>query len=260
MKSLAVVLALPVALGGQTSTVVDWNRYFTGLDGTFVLLNGKTGEYVRYNAARAATRFPPCSTFKIPHTAILLDSGQAPTPEYELKYDPSYNQPKGWAKDFTLRTAFKFSAQWYYQVLARQLGMQGEQRFVRQFDYGNQDIHGGLEKMGNPFWLTSLRISPNEQVAFLQRFYEARLGLSERTTRLAKDVFLTEETPTWRFSAKTGACPDAEETVDWYVGYVERQEAVYYFALEIGEKDFGRAFTERFPKTRAILADLGVLR
>ena len=51
----------------------DLDRHFAGIDGAFVLLNGRTGETVRHNAERAAQRFAPCSTFKIPHTAVLRE-------------------------------------------------------------------------------------------------------------------------------------------------------------------------------------------
>jgi beta-lactamase class D len=137
-----------------------------------------------------------------------------------------------------------------------------EQQFIHQFDYGNKDVHGGLDEMGNPFWIDgSLRISANEQVDFLKRFYEGRLGLSDRTMRMTKEIMLAEETPTWRLSAKTGACqPTGEDTMNWYVGYVEKNDGVYYFALEMGDKDFGRAFSERVSKTRELLTDLGVLQ
>ena len=71
---------------------------------------------------------------------------------------------------------------------------------------------------------------------------------------------VAEEGSGWRLSAKTGAChPTGEDTTNWYVGYVEKGEIVSYFALEMGDKDFGRAFAERVSKTRQMLSDLGVL-
>ncbi len=45
-----------------------------------MLLDGQTGAFTRWNAARADQRFAPCSTFKIPNTAILLETGAAPIP------------------------------------------------------------------------------------------------------------------------------------------------------------------------------------
>ena len=236
----------------------DLSGYFAGLNGTFVLLDAASGRYVRYNADRANQRFAPCSTFKIPHTAILLESKAARDPAHTLKYDASFNQPATWARDFDLRSAFKASALWYYQQMALKLGLESEQRFLQQFRYGNADASGGLQA---PFWVDgSLRISPNEQVEFLRAFYEEQIGLSQRTTRLTKEIMLAEETPAWRLSAKTGACrPDGEETSNWYVGYVEKNENVFYFAIQLGASEYGRAYEERIPITRRILTDLGIL-
>jgi hypothetical protein len=42
---------------------------------------------------------------------------------------------------------------------------------------------------------------------------------------------------------ENGACqPSGLDTANWYVGYVEKADAVSYFALEIGAKDYGRRF------------------
>ena len=85
MGLVSALLALLFAVGWQQPNAApDLSRYFVGLDGTFVLLNGRTNEYVRYNTVRAGQRFAPCSTFKIPHTAILLESGTAPRPRTVL--------------------------------------------------------------------------------------------------------------------------------------------------------------------------------
>ena len=240
----------------------DLARHFGDLDGTFVMLDASTGKYVRHNPKRAQERFAPCSTFKVPNTAILLESGAATAPETTVKYDPALEQPKQWARDFDLRGAFKASALWYYQALSRRAGIDTLRRFVERFDYGNRDVSGGIDRTGKPFWVDgSLRISANEQVEFLKRFHEERLGLSQRTTTLTKEIMVAENTPSWRLSAKTGACrPDGSPTSNWYVGYVEKGSAVYYFALQIGAKDFGRAYEGRIPISRAILTDLGVLR
>jgi beta-lactamase class D len=263
MRLAITVLALAVvAKSSAPAPAPDVSRHFTGLDGTFVLLDGRTNIYTRYNTTRAEQRFPPCSTYKIPHTAILLESGIAKDADHLVKYDPAYRQPSQWAKDFTLEGAFKASALWYYQVLGRLAGMPTEARFVRAFAYGNTDTSGGLDRFGDPFWVDgSLRISANEQVAFLQRLHDGRLGLSARTTQITKDIMVAETTTSWRLSAKTGACqPTGEQTANWYVGYVERGDGVYYFALELGDANFGRAFSERVSIARAILADLGIIR
>lgn len=248
----------PVRQVQGVDTAPDLSGHFTGLDGTFVLLDAANDRYVRYRADRANERFAPCSTFKIPNTAILLESGTASDPAHTLAYDPSYKQPAQWARDFDLQSAFKASALWYYRQMALRLGLESEQRFLKQFGYGNADASTGFQ---GPFWVDgSLRISPNEQVEFLRAFYEERLGLSARTTRLTKEIMLVEESPNWRLSAKTGACrPSGEQTSNWYVGYVEKGDKVYYFAIQLAAQEYGRAFEERIPITRKILTDLGIL-
>ncbi len=84
----------------------DLSTHFAGIDGTFVLLNGRTGEYVRRGPERATQRFAPCSTFKIPHTAMFLENGTAPDPEFLVKYDPVLKQQGVWARDHSLRSAY----------------------------------------------------------------------------------------------------------------------------------------------------------
>src|SRR5687767_12874214 len=48
---------------------------FAGTPGTFVLLDLETGHTRRYAPERAAERFSPKSTFKIPNTLIGLETG-----------------------------------------------------------------------------------------------------------------------------------------------------------------------------------------
>ena len=259
-KWKALVCGMLVLMSSQ-GFAQDLSRHFVGLDGAFVLLNGRTGETIRHNAARAAQRFAPCSTFKIPHTAVLLESKTASDPEFLVKYDPALKQQGAWAQDHTLRSAYRVSALWYYLALARRVGLPTEARLLKQFAYGNESAAGGLDGREGPFWVDgTLRISADEQVAFLKRFYEGRLGLSSRTTTLTKDIMLADNTPRWRLSAKTGACrPAGEDATVWYVGYVERDSNVIYFALELGAKEFGTLLDQRVPKAKAILADLRIL-
>jgi beta-lactamase class D len=261
MRSVILLAAVLLVLIQGTPTTRDLSHHFDGLNGTFVVLRGSTNEYIRHNPLRAAERFAPCSTFKIAHTAILLETGVVPDPALTLKYDPALKQPSNWARDFDLTGAFKASALWYYQIMAQRLGIERERQFLERFRYGNAVTTGGIDEIGDPFWVDgSLRISANEQVQYLQKFHEGKLGLSERATRMTKEIMITEETQSQRLSAKSGACqPVEQDTSNWYVGFVERGNEVYYFAVQIGAKDYGRAYSERIPISRAILKELGIL-
>ncbi len=241
----------------------DLGRFFAGVDGTFVLLDAQTGQATRYNPERASTRFLPASTFKIPNTLIALETGVASGPDFPLTRDSTVTPrqewwPAVWMQNHTLRTALPNSVVWYYQELARRIGSERMQSYVDQFQYGNRNISGGIDQ----FWLTGgLRISPEEQVKFLQRFYTGQLGVSERSTSVAKGLLVLEETPRYRLSGKTGWAglgkPDAPQ-IGWLVGYLERGEKVYFFATNIDIRTSEDA-KARLAITKAILDELGLL-
>ena len=241
----------------------DLGRFFAGVEGTFVLLDAQTGQATRYNPERASTRFLPASTFKIPNTLIALETGVASGPDFPLTRDSTVTPrqawwPAVWMQNHTLRTALPNSVVWYYQELSRRIGSERMQSYVDQFQYGNRNISGGIDQ----FWLTGgLRISPEEQVKFLQRFYTGQLGVSERSTSVAKELLVLEETPRYRLSGKTGWAglgkPDAPQ-IGWLVGYLERGEKVYFFATNIDIRTSEDA-QARLAITKAILGELGLL-
>jgi beta-lactamase class D len=127
------------------------------------------------------------------------------------------------------------------------------------FDYGNRDISGGIDQ----FWLTgSLRISSLEQVEFLRRFYHGELGISARTTRIARELLILEERarlPAERQDGLGGAgrgrCPTGG-----MAGGLPRawRSEVYFYATNIRIRDAGDA-AARHAITRRILVDLGLL-
>ncbi|RJF91637.1 class D beta-lactamase [Noviherbaspirillum saxi] len=234
------------------------------LEGTFVLLNAQNGEIVRHNPERSRQRFLPASTFKIPNTLIALESGVAIGPDFALTWnaqaDPRQSWwPAVWAQDHTLRTALPNSVVWFYKEIARRVGPERMQSYLNRMGYGNGDISGGIDQ----FWLSGgLGISAEEQVHFLHRFYFGKLGVSERTTRVVKDLLVLENTPQYRLSGKTGwaALEDkSKPQTGWLVGYLEREGQVYFYATNIEiRKDEDAAARHRITKT--ILRNLGLLQ
>jgi len=233
------------------------------VEGTFVLLDGQTGAFQRHDEARAAQRYLPASTYKIPNSLIALETGEAKGKDYEIEWDSKRAPrqpwwPAAWAQNHTLESALQNSAVWYYQEIARRIGPERMQAYVDRFNYGNRDISGGIDK----FWLTgSLRISANEQVEFLRRFYVNQFGLSERTVQMTKDMLVLEQTPDYRLSGKTGWAgfgePGATQTA-WLVGYLERQGGVFYFAVNVDVKKSQDA-AARMKIVRGVFGDLGLL-
>ncbi len=82
------------------------------------------------------------------------------------------------------------------------------------------------------FWLSgSLRISSREQVAFLHQLRAHQLPVSERTIAIVKDILIQEETPDYVLRGKTGWAVATEPHLGCYVGWLDRADEAYIFAL-----------------------------
>jgi len=248
--------AEPAAPTPGSETRPDFAKYFQGFDaGAFVLYDLRNNQYTRYNPDRCAERFIPASTFKIMNSLVGLESGVIPDENTIIKWDGTHYDVAEWNQDQTLKSAFQVSAVWYYQELARRVGREKMQQYVDAVHYGNQDISGQIDT----FWLEGgLRISADEQVEFLRRLYEGDLPFSDRSMEIVTDIMVIEDTDEYTFSGKTGTALRVASPVGWFVGYLETNENVYFFAtniaLQTAEGNIGKAREI----TEAILRDQGL--
>jgi beta-lactamase class D len=250
---------------------IDLSRFFENTTGAIVIYDQKNNRYFRYNEKRCAERFTPASTFKIPNALIGLETGAVKDAETVIARDkkkyPEDNWTSEpfvhWKQDHTLRTAIKYSVVWYFRELARRVGEQRMKSYVEKFEYGNRDISGGLtsERMFEAFWLSnSLKISADEQIEFLRKFYDGKLPVSKRSTEIVKQILVQEETPEYKFSAKTGGGRNDEKALGWFVGYVETKDNRYFFALNIDGENYAAIKDKRIDLTRRILNELGFMK
>jgi bla regulator protein BlaR1 len=118
-------------------------------------------------------------------------------------------------------------------MIASQIGEARMKDYLKKFNYGNNDISGGLTK----FWLqSSLKISPMEQVDFLRKFYDYQLFASQKNVDIVKDVITLSNIKGIKLSGKTGSggrSLNDKYINGWFVGYVEKDKNVYFFATNI---------------------------
>lgn len=204
------------------------------IDGSILIYDSNNKQTYQHNSARNVTAFSPASTFKILNSLIALESGAIASDLSVLTWDGVERSFPSWNRDLNLREAFKISAVWFYQVLARRTGYETMKEWVKQSNYGNTII--GTPQDIDKFWLGgALRITPQEQIQFLQHLYENKVPFSERTIKIVKDIMIVERTPNYTIRAKTGW--DLQGQIGWYVGYLERDENVYFFAVNIDLQD-----------------------
>lgn len=208
----------------------ELGEYFKGVAGAFVLLDRATSQTIRYNPSGCAEGLLPASTFKILNALIALETGVIPDENYVIQWDGRKWPVETWNRDHTLQSAMQNSVVWYYQEVARRIGSERMQKYVDAAGYGNRDISGNLDS----FWLDGgLRISADEQVAFLRRLYENNLPFSARSMQIVRKMIIQEEGPGYKLSGKTGTTQMNGKNIAWYIGYVETKDDVNFFAANL---------------------------
>lgn len=208
----------------------DFQRHFKALnvEGSIVIANLKNDRIYQHNPQRNQTAFLPASTFKILNSLIALETGVISDELAILTWDGVQRSIPEWNRDLNLKEAFKRSAVWFYQVLARRVGHGPMKTWVTKAAYGNQNI--GDKKDIDQFWLEGkLRITPQAQIEFLQRLYKEELPFSKRSFSIVKDIMILEKTPEYTLRGKTGWAgfgSDAMPQIGWYVGYVEKGKRI----------------------------------
>jgi beta-lactamase class D len=208
-----------------------------------LLVRDVGGEVRRHPARGCDRRLTPASTFKIPHALAALDAGVVSGPQATRSWDGQQRDLAAWNRDHTLASAMRDSVVWYFQAVARELGLERERAYLERLDYGNADPSSGL----SGFWLGgSLRVSPEEQLRFLDRFFALDLPVSGEALRtvsellrqpegrvvnaLGEHTFAAPWPPGTSLEAKTGFARESDGTaVAWLVGRVRRGGRAWVF-------------------------------
>ncbi|MDR0260439.1 MAG: class D beta-lactamase [Comamonas sp.] len=246
---------IPVAQAAQPQEKTEWLRLFAeeGVEGSIAVLDARSEPATLYvhNAARAAQRFSPASTFKIPHSLFALDAGLLRDEFQLVPWDGVKRSLPAWNGDQNLRSAMRNSTIWVYERIAQELGDAREASYLQKTGYGNAVVAGG-----KPFWVEGdLAISALEQIGFLQRLYRNQLPFKVEHQRLVKDVMINEAGPDWILRAKTGWTG----SIGWWVGWMEWPTGPVFFALNIDTPNRLGDLAKRQSITRNALRSINAL-
>jgi beta-lactamase class D len=255
----AATPAAPPAAAVQE--LADVQRFFAAerVTGTIALLDTARGVMSCSDVQRCQRAVIPASTFKIPHTLIALELGVLEDAETAMRWDGQERPIADWNQDHTLRTAMRVSCVPCFQAVARRIGPERMQDWLRRLDFGNHDISGGLDR----FWLTGgLRISPLAQIEFLRRLDQGLLPVQAKSVDVLRDVITLDVGFEHVLRGKTGwaAEGDADREYGWFVGWLELGERrVYYATLIDGHEPGVDIRPVRRRLTETILTALGAL-
>lgn len=237
-------------------TYLDLKDAFDGQTGSFVLYDDKNDTWMIYNKEEAVTRLTPVSTYKIYDALLGLEAGIISPQSSLIAWDGQRYEYDLWNADQTLHSAMENSVTWYFQAIDRQAGFAAVKNYIREIGYGSQTAAGDLSS----YWTDStLTISPVEQVEMLKKFYYNRFGFSPENINAVKDSIYLYTKGDSSVYGKTGTGKEKEKnTLGWFVGYIEQDERVYFFAtsLQNEEPACGPAAADL---TLAILSELNLL-
>lgn len=188
-------------------------------------------------------RHSPCSTFKIAISLMgynekILKDETHPVLPFKKGY-PVYFE--SWKQSQDPTSWIKNSCVWYSQRITEKLGSKKFRAYVKQFQYGNQDVSGdpGKDNGLTRSWLSSsLLISPEEEVLFLKKMNTEKLHVSRFATTKTKNILYLEDLGGWELYGKTGSgnrsnkngLPAMDHQMGWFVGWIEKSGRKIYFA------------------------------
>ena len=171
-------------------------------------------------------------------------------------------------------SAMRPSVLWFFQRFAPRVGGARAREWLERFAYGNTDTSGDITR----YWVNGrLRISPDEQLAFLSKFYGGTLPVKKiyvdqlkkamdqapGTVENARGVHKLDAQ--WRngisLNSKTGATTlETGESVSWLVGQLVADGRAVTFASAVWR---GTGGVETLDATRLVIktfVDRGVLQ
>lgn len=194
----------------------------------------------------------PFSTFKLTLALIGYDAGiltgeTAPAWDYKPEYqaaerDRKTVDPVIWERDSVL---------WYSREIVRRLGEKTFADYVQRLGYGNADVSGdrGKDNGLTHSWLgSSLAISPEQQLDFVERMLAGDLPVSARAIALTEKIIPSFEAEDgWVLHGKTGSGSlrkdgkiDRSRPLGWFIGWAEKDGKRYVFVrASIGTKKSG---------------------
>lgn len=216
------------------------------VSGSILIYDLQKNRYYSNNFDWIENAYLPASTFKIPNSIIALETGVVKNESTVFKWNGEKRNMKIWEQDLIFKDAFQFSCVPCYQEIARAIGAVKMNQYLDSLNYGEMEV---TETNIDLFWLEgSSKITQLQQIDFLKRLYLSQLPISERTEMIIKRMLLIEKKESYSLSGKTGWSIRNGNNNGWFVGFIESNEQVFFFATNIvPEKQFNMTM---FPKIR----------
>lgn len=229
---LLLFMNILVCFANNSIEIVGVKQVFQkyNIHGSILIYDLNSNEYSGYNLEWCNVGFILASTFKIPNTLIALETGVI-TMDSIFHWNGEKRRYPMWKTDMSIGKAFRVSNVSIYQEIARTIGQERMNEYIRLLNYGEMDIKAeNIEK----FWLEgNSQITQYQQIYFLQKLYNSELPLKKETMDNVKQFMLLEKTDDYTLRGKTGWGEVDGKDIGWFVGYFETADNTYFFATNL---------------------------
>ena len=211
----------------EFQTIID----SANVKGSVLVYDVQRNAYYSNDFEKSNTGHLPASTFKIANSIIALETGVVKNDSTLLKWNGEKYTYNIWEQDLILHDAFHYSCVPCYQAIARKIGFEQMNNYVHQLRFGN--MHFDSSSI-DQFWLVGeSRITQFQQIDFLNRLYTSQLPIANSTVATMKRMMVIEKNDHYKLSGKTGWSVSDGYNNGWFVGYVETDGKIYFFATNI---------------------------
>ena len=174
--------------------------------GVFALIENGSGQFIITNLANYKdSAYAPMHTFFAIPTLVALDRGII------------IHDAKTWVALDSVN---------YFEDLIVKIGRETMLKTIDSLDYGK----GIVSADSTRYWNNgSLKITPDEQLGFINKLYFNELPFQKRSQDMYKKMILKEDNSNYKLSYINGS--DSGKGNSWYLGYVEENKHPYFFVL-----------------------------
>ncbi len=215
----------------EFQTIIDSAK----IRGSILIYDLKDDKYYSNNFKWAKKGKLPASTFKITNSIIALETEVVENDSTLFKWNGEKRRLKNWEQDLIFKEAFHFSCVPCYQQVARKIGAERMTKYLDKLEYGSMKVDSANIDL---FWLEGeSRINQFQQIDFLKRFYKSELPITQQTVTIMKRMMVVEENEEFKLSGKTGWSIRNGNDNGWFVGYIESQQKIFFFATNVEPKE-----------------------
>jgi beta-lactamase class D len=207
--------------------------------GSILIYDLQKNSYYSNDFEWANTGKLPASTYKIPNSIIAIETGVVENDSTLFKWNGEDRALNVWEQDLVFRDAFHFSCVPCYKDVARKIGVERMNTHLGKLSFGEMKVDATNIDL---FWLEGeSKVNQFEQIDFLKRFYQKKLPIGERTYEIMNRMMIIDRNNQFTLSGKTGWSIRNGNNNGWFVGYLEKNDNIFFFAANVEPKgDFSR--------------------